>query len=57
MSKEVSRHYSAGAVFSTGWHDSTYGVLRAFRRGHPHGKMVLADSRWPPWIIGSMGFL
>lgn len=36
---------------------STYGVLRAFGRGHPHGKMVLADSRCSPRIIGSTGFL
>lgn len=42
MSKEVSSEQSAGAVFSAGWH-STYGVLRVF--GHPHGKMLLADSR------------
>lgn len=37
MSKEVSsvRLRSAGAVFSTGWHGTTYGVLRT--RGHPHG--------------------
>lgn len=53
MSKEVSSEQFAGAVFSAGWH-STYGVLRVF--GHPHGKMLLADSRCLPRIIGSMGF-